>query len=128
MQVEPAEDGRRPAVAPARAKRAAAARFRWGTAPCASRNAWRVAAAVLLAIAAVSNPKAADVLTQHNDNGRTGANSAETLLNTTSVKPDTFGRLWTLFVDGQVVAQPLYVSQLRIDTSTNPNAPLVRGT
>ena len=33
-----------------------------------------------------------------------------------------------MYVDGQVVAQPLYVSQLRIDTSTNPNAPLVRGT
>ena len=68
------------------------------------------------------------MLTQHNDNGRTGVNPAETLLNTTNVKPDTFGRLWTLYVDGQVVAQPLYVSQLRVDTSTNPNTPLVRGT
>ena len=82
----------------------------------------------LLAIAAVANAGAVDVLTQHNDNGRTGANSTEALLNTTNVKPDTFGRLWTLYADGQVVAQPLYVSQLRIDTGTNPNTPLVRGT
>src|SRR5262249_33222026 len=39
-----------------------------------------------------------------------------------------FGRLWTLYTDGQVVAQPLYVANLAIDTSGNPNAPAVRGT
>jgi hypothetical protein len=77
---------------------------------------------------ALQNAAAADVLTQHNDNARTGANLGETVLTTASVKPDTFGLLWTLYVDGQIVAQPLYVSQLRIDTSTNPSAPLVQGT
>jgi hypothetical protein len=82
----------------------------------------------LLAIASLRAAWAADVLTQHNDNARTGVNAAETVLGTTNVKPATFGRLWTLYVDGQVVAQPLYVSQLRIDTSGNPNTPLVRGT
>ena len=56
------------------------------------------------------------MLTQHNDNGRTGVNSAETALSTANVTPERFGRLWTLHVDGQVVAQALYVSQLRIDT------------
>ncbi len=71
---------------------------------------------------------AADVLTQHNDNARTGANVGETILNTGNVKPATFGRLWTLYVDGQISAQPLYVSQLPIDTSTNPGTPLVQGT
>ncbi len=88
----------------------------------------RLALAGLATIVISAGAGAADVLTQHNDNGRTGVNAAETVLTTANVKPDSFGRLWTLYVDGQVVAQPLYVSQLRVDTSTNPNAPLVRGT
>jgi hypothetical protein len=81
-----------------------------------------------LGLAAPSRARAADVLTQHNDNGRTGANTAETVLTTKNVNPTTFGKLWTLYADGQVVAQPLYVAQLPVDTSGNPNAPLVRGT
>src|SRR5262245_27612014 len=70
---------------------------------------------------------AADGLTQHNDNARTGVNAAETVLKVANVKPDTFGRLWTLYLDGQVAAQPLYVSQLAVDTSANPNTPPVQG-
>ncbi|HKU43570.1 MAG TPA: hypothetical protein VJR89_35650, partial [Polyangiales bacterium] len=31
------------------------------------------------------------------------------------VAPASFGRLWNLYTDGQVVAQPLYVSQLAVD-------------
>jgi hypothetical protein len=70
----------------------------------------------------------ADVLTQHNDNARTGVNSAETVLTVNNVKPETFGRLWTLYTDGQVVAQPLYVSGLAVDTGDNAQAPRVQGT
>jgi outer membrane protein assembly factor BamB len=64
----------------------------------------------------------ADVLTQHNDNARTGTNPGESKLTTANVTPATFGRLWDLYADGQVVAQPLYVSQLAIDT------PAIKGT
>jgi hypothetical protein len=71
---------------------------------------------------------AADVLTQHNDNARTGTNLDEKELTRSSVRSASFGRLWTLYADGQVVAQPLYVSQLAIDTTRNPNAPRVQGT
>jgi hypothetical protein len=70
----------------------------------------------------------ADVLTQHNDNARTGANLDEKELTRNSVRSASFGRLWTLYADGQVVAQPLYVSKLAIDTTQNPNAPRVQGT
>ena len=63
---------------------------------------------------------AADVLTQHNDNARTGANPAETMLNAPSLRSGTFGKLWTLYADGQVVAQPLYVSGLAINTTAQP--------
>ena len=91
-------------------------------------QACRSACAALILVLASHGAGAADVLTQHNDNARTGVNAGETILTTGNVKPDNFGRLWTLYVDGQISAQPLYVSQLRIDTSTNPNAPLVQGT
>jgi hypothetical protein len=69
----------------------------------------------------------ADVLTQHYNRARTGAILTETVLNTTSVKSQTFGKLWTLYADGQIVAQPLYVSGLEVDTSANPNTPPMRG-
>jgi hypothetical protein len=72
-------------------------------------------------------PRAADVLTQHYNNARTGAALDETTLNTANVSSGRFGKLWTLYADGQVVAQPLYVSALSIDTTGNPDAPLVKG-
>ena len=53
-----------------------------------------------------------DVLTQHNDARRSGGNSRETLLNVPEVAA-RFGRLWRLPADGQVAAQPLYVSGLK---------------
>jgi hypothetical protein len=55
-----------------------------------------------------------DVLTQHNDTGRTGTTLHETTLNTTDVNVKTFGKLFTRPVDGQIYAQPLYVSALHI--------------
>ena len=70
---------------------------------------------------------AADVLTQHYDNARTGATLDETVLNKANVSSARFGKLWTLYADGQMVAQPLYVSALSIDTTGNPNTPLVKG-
>jgi hypothetical protein len=53
---------------------------------------------------------AADVLTYHNDNARTGLNSDEVVLTPDNVNVNSFGRLFTLTVDGKVDAQPLYVS------------------
>ena len=71
--------------------------------------------------------QAADALTQHYNNARTGATLGETVLNTGNVNSASFGKLWTLYADGQVVAQPLYVSALTIDTTGNPNAPPCQG-
>jgi uncharacterized protein (TIGR03437 family) len=53
-----------------------------------------------------------DVLTANYDNNRTNANLQETLLTPAKVAPGAFGKLGVLPVDGQVYAQPLYVSQL----------------
>lgn len=55
-----------------------------------------------------------DMWTQHNDNMRTGANLKETVLNTKNVNVQQFGKLFTRFVEGQVYAQPLYLSHLDI--------------
>src|SRR5579885_2631421 len=54
------------------------------------------------------------VLTQHNDNNRSGLDLNETILNTTNVTARRFGKLFTRRVDGQVYAQPLYISNLSI--------------
>jgi Bacterial Ig-like domain (group 3) len=53
-----------------------------------------------------------DVLTYHNDNLRSGQNLGERRLTPANVNATSFGKLFTLSVDGKVDAQPLYVSAL----------------
>lgn len=54
------------------------------------------------------------VITQHNDNNHSGSNLNEALLNTSNVNPNQFGKLFTLLVDGQIYAQPLYLCNVNI--------------
>lgn len=54
----------------------------------------------------------ASVLTQHNDNNRTGSNLSETILNTSNVNVNQFGKLFSRAVQGHIYAQPLYVPNL----------------
>jgi hypothetical protein len=67
---------------------------------------------LLIFLAAWSSRAQVNVLTQHNDNARTGQNTSETILNTTNVTAGNFVKLFTLPVTGQVYAQPLYVSNV----------------
>ena len=59
------------------------------------------------------------VLTQHNDNARTGQNLNETILNTSNVNQANFGKLFWRTVDGFIYAQPLYVPGLMIQGVTH---------
>lgn len=52
------------------------------------------------------------VLTQHNDNSRTGLNPNETILTPATVNNEQFGKIYERNVDGPVYAQPLYVKNL----------------
>lgn len=51
-----------------------------------------------------------DVLTQHQDSARSGAQLHETTLTPENVRPSTFGRLYERNVTGQIITQPLYES------------------
>src|SRR5215831_17715959 len=59
------------------------------------------------------------VLTQHNDNARTGQNLSEATLNTSNVNQNSFGKLFWRTVDGFIYAQPLYVPGLTIQGATH---------
>jgi hypothetical protein len=67
-----------------------------------------------------------DVRTYHNNNARTGLNPKETILTTTNVNATTFGKLFTIPVDGKVDAQPLYLSS--VSTSSGAHNLLIVAT
>jgi hypothetical protein len=73
---------------------------------------------VLAALVALASATPhADVLTRRNDNMRDGVNASETILTHDSVRTH-FGKLWTLYADAKIMAQPLYVSNLRVPTAS----------
>jgi len=71
----------------------------------------RLMALLLLSTASLSAQ--VDVLTRRIDNSRGGVNSHEAVLTQDAVRT-RFGKLWTLYADAKIMAQPLYVSNLMI--------------
>ena len=59
-----------------------------------------------------------DVLTYHYDNLRDGVDSDETILTPQNVNSNSFGKLFSVSVDGDVYAQPLYKSDLLMADGT----------
>jgi Chitobiase/beta-hexosaminidase C-terminal domain len=79
-----------------------------------------------LFLLAAGNPlQAQDVLTFHNDMARTGQNLDETILNPSNVNSDSFGKLFTLTVDGKVDAQPLLADGVVISGEGTHNVLIV---
>ena len=71
---------------------------------------------VLAALLPFSCPATAQtpVLTQHNNNARTGSYTTETILTPANVNQSTFGKVFSYSVDGRIYAQPLYVPGVAI--------------
>jgi len=62
-----------------------------------------------------------DVLTRRNDNFRSGVNAQETILTHASFR-NGFGKLWTLYANAKIMAQPLYVSIARASSESFPSS------
>jgi hypothetical protein len=74
---------------------------------------------VTLTVTSLPPPSSVNVLTYHNDVGRTGQNLNETILTHSNVNSISFGKKAFLTTDGLVDAQPLYVSNLKIGGATH---------
>jgi len=77
----------------------------------AALPSYTVNAAVTVTLAP---PGTVAVLTYRNDDVRDGANTNETTLTLSNVNAQQFGKLFTLPVDAQVYAQPLYVPNVTV--------------
>ena len=82
------------------------------------RIIWRFTFFVLVCSILTPRVFATNVLTQHNDNSRDGANLTETNLTPANVNVSQFGKLFTRAVDGAIYAQPLYVNNVTISGKT----------
>ena len=69
---------------------------------------------VLLLLTAFAAQAQVSVTTYRDDLARSGANPVETILMPANVNPTGFGKLFSIPVDGQVYAQPLYVPLVNI--------------
>jgi hypothetical protein len=65
------------------------------------------------------------VLTGNGDNNRTNANLSESHLTPQNVRADSFGKLGSFPADGQVYAQPLYVSNLLFPNGATRNVLII---
>jgi outer membrane protein assembly factor BamB len=63
-----------------------------------------------LVLFVAASARGADVKTYHNDNSRSGLNPNETILTPANVQVASFGKLFTIAVDGKVDAEPLYLA------------------
>jgi len=70
---------------------------------------------VLLTVFSLYRALSQDVLTYHNNNAHTGWNPAEVRLKPSNVNAASFGKLFTVNVDGLVDAEPLYLSAVPIN-------------
>src|SRR5215470_10485998 len=69
---------------------------------------------LMVAVCAVGFVAEAQMTTSQYDNARTGAYLSETTLTPQNVNPQQFGKIFTMKVDGDVYAQPLFLGGVEI--------------
>ena len=74
---------------------------------------------LIFVLTVIASASATDVVTYHNDIARTGQNLGETTLTTSNVNSSSFGKLFTMPVDGVIDAEPLYLSGVSIGGVTH---------
>ena len=79
-----------------------------------SRSRWNALIVLLAVLLPATAAGQVSVVTDRYDNARTGANLAETVLNTSNVNVAHFGKLFSYNVDGSIYAQPLYVPNVSV--------------
>jgi hypothetical protein len=79
-----------------------------------SPSLWLAVGLCLLAFTGVRSHAQVDVLTQHNDNTRTGVNLREIVLTPSNVNSTQFGMLFKRTVDDQLYTQPLVVTGVAV--------------
>ncbi|HEY3412369.1 MAG TPA: PA14 domain-containing protein [Armatimonadota bacterium] len=97
-------------------------------APTPTRGKLRMTLACALSLVMLHGPHSAaavNVLTYHNDNARTGANAAETVLTPANVNACGFGKAFSQAVDGQIYAEPLYMADMPISGKGTHNVVFV---
>ena len=80
-----------------------------------------IACLFFLLAAGSSFAQAPNVLTWRYDNTHQGQNTQETVLTPSNVNTNTFGKLFSQTVDGEVYAQPLYVGNLTLPNQGTHN-------
>jgi hypothetical protein len=82
---------------------------------------WSMTPVIAIVLALVAAPCSAqvDVLTNHNDNSRTGANRRERVLTPANVNGSRFGMLFKRVLDDQLYTQPLVATNITIDRGTH---------
>ena len=96
------------------------------------RNSITVSAVILWSVASLLGVRPStgqvSVLTQHNDNSRSGVNLHETKLNPSNVNRAHFGKLAFRIVDGNVYAQPLVASEMKAANRAGPTTMVIVAT
>src|SRR5271168_2789575 len=77
-------------------------------------TAWIITFLILFASFSGNALAQINVYTRSYDNAHSGANLQETTLTPANVNATNFGKIFTVHTDGQIFAQPLYVSNLTI--------------